>query len=388
MFKIQTLNKISAVGLDRLPRDNYEVASEMSAPDGILLRSFKMHEMALPESVLAIARAGAGTNNIPAADYAGRGVVVFNTPGANANGVKELAITAMLIAGRKVVEGINWAKTLEGQGDEVPKLIEGGKANFVGPEIMGKTLGVIGLGAIGIMVANAAVALGMEVIGYDPFLSVDNAMTLSPKVQKAGALESLMKAADYLSIHVPLNDQTKGLINAEKLEMAKDGLRVINLARGGLVNNEDIKGAIASGKVACYVTDFPDEDMIATDGVIALPHIGASTPEAEDNCATMAADQVKEYLENGNIVNSVNFPNTSLARKPGTSRLTVANEDVPNVVGQVTSILADAGLNIEGLVNQSRDGIAYNIIDVAGAITADVVAKVTAIGGVIKVRSL
>jgi len=247
MFKIQTLNKISTVGLDLLPRDNYEVASEMTAPDGVILRSFKMHDMDLPESVKAIGRAGAGTNNIPVEEYAAKGVVVFNTPGANANGVKELTITGMLISSRKIVEGVSWAKTLSDKGDEVPKLIEGGKANYAGPEIQGKTLAVVGLGAIGVMVANAAVSLGMDVIGYDPFLSVDAALSLSRKVKKVDALETLFKSADFLTVHVPLNDQTKGLVNAERLAMAKDGLRVLNLSRGGLVNNKDIVAALDSG---------------------------------------------------------------------------------------------------------------------------------------------
>ncbi len=388
MFKIQTLNKISTVGLDLLSRDNYEVASEMSTPDGIILRSFKMHDMNIPESVKAICRAGAGTNNIPIEECAAKGVVVFNTPGANANGVKELAITGMLISSRKIVEGVSWAKTLSNKGDEVPKLIEGGKANFTGPEIKGKTLAVVGLGAIGVMVANAALALGMDVVGYDPFLSVDAALSLSRKVKKVDALESLFKAADFLTVHVPLNDQTKSLVNAERLAMAKDGLRVLNLSRGGLVNNKDIVAALNSGKVSVYVTDFPDVEMVSHSGVIALPHLGASTPEAEDNCAIMAANQIKDFLENGNIVNSVNFPALSLARAAGTNRITVAHKNVPTMVQQITTALADASINIAEMANKNRGDVAYTIIDTDSDVSDAVITAINVIEDVIVVRSL
>jgi D-3-phosphoglycerate dehydrogenase len=388
MFKIQTLNKISTVGLDLLSRDNYEVASEMSAPDGIILRSYKMHGMDLPESVKAIGRAGAGTNNIPVEEYAAKGVVVFNTPGANANGVKELTITGMLISSRKIVEGVIWAKTLADKGDEVPKLIEGGKGNFAGPEIMGKKLGIIGLGAIGVMVANAAVELGMEVIGYDPFLSVEAALSLSRKVKRVDALESLFKAADFLTVHVPLNDHTKGLVNADRLAMSKDGLRVLNLSRGGLVNNKDIVEALNSGKVATYVTDFPDVEMISHPGVIAFPHLGASTPEAEDNCAIMASNQLKDFLENGNIINSVNFPALVLNRAIGTNRITVAHKNVPTMVQQITTALADASINIAEMANKNRGNVAYTLIDTDSDVSDAVVAAINAIEDVIVVRSL
>ena len=388
MFKIQTLNKISAVGLDRLPRDNYEVASELSNPDGIILRSYKMHDMDLPESVLGIARAGAGTNNIPVDKYAENGVVVFNTPGANANGVKELAITGLLISSRKIVDGVIWAKTLADKGDEVPKLIEGGKSNYAGPEIQGKTLGVIGLGAIGVMVANAAIALGMNVIGYDPFLSVDAALSLSRKVKKVDALETLIKESDYISVHVPLLDATKGLINAERLAMAKDGVRILNLSRGGLVNNRDILAALDSGKVAAYVTDFPDVEMVAHPGVIAFPHLGASTPEAEDNCAIMGADQLSDYLENGNIKNSVNFPAISQDRAPGTNRITVAHKNIPNMVQQITTAIASESINISEMANKNRGDIAYTIIDTEDTVSDAGVKAIEAVEGVIRVRSL
>lgn len=388
MYKIQTLNKISTIGLDRLPRENYEVASDMNTPDGIILRSFKMHDMNLPESVKAVARAGAGTNNIPADEYAERGVVVFNTPGANANGVKELAITGMLIASRKIVDGINWAKTLADKGDEVPKLIESGKSDFTGPEIKGKTLAVVGLGAIGVMVANAAVCLGMDVIGYDPFLSVDAALSLSRKVKKVDALETLFKEADFLSVHVPLNDHTKGLVNAERLAMAKDGLRVLNLSRGGLVNNRDIVAALDTGKVAAYVTDFPDVEMVSHPKVIALPHLGASTPEAEDNCAVMAAEQLKDFLENGNIKNSVNFPAISLERAPDTNRITVAHKNVPNMIGEITAALASESINIAEMANKNRGEVAYTIIDTDSDVSDTVITAINAIEDVIVVRSL
>ena len=388
MYKIQTLNKISAIGLDRLPRENYEVASEMTNPDGIILRSFKMHDMDLPESVKAIGRAGAGTNNIPSDAYAEKGAVVFNSPGANANAVKELAITALLISSRKVVDGIVWAQTLADKADEVPKLIEGGKSNYAGPEIMGKTLGVIGLGAIGVMIANAATDLGMNVIGYDPFLSVEAALSLSRKVKKVDALETLFKICDYITVHVPLNDATKGLINAERLAMAKDGLRVLNLSRGGLVNNKDIVAALDSGKVASYVTDFPDVEMVAHPSVIALPHLGASTPEAEDNCAIMVADQMIEYLENGNIINSVNFPNVVLDRAEGTNRVTIIHKNVPTMVQQITALLADSSINIDEMVNKNRGDIAYTLIDTTSDVPSDFSDKIATIDGVIQARVL
>ena len=390
MFKIQTLNKISAEGLANFPRDDYEIASEILNPDAILLRSADMHSMELPASVKAVARAGAGVNNIPIPAMSEKGIVVFNTPGANANAVKELVIAALLFSSRPVHKAADWAKTLAGKGDEIPDLAEKGKSQFVGPEIKGKTLGVIGLGAIGAMVANTAIGLGMDVIGYDPYISVDAAWSLSRAVHKAESLESLLSKSDYVSLHIPQTNDTKGFINADRINMMKKGVRLLNFARGGLVVNKDVIAAIDAGKIAQYITDFTDEELLANDKVICLPHLGASTPEAEDNCAFMAVKQLKDFLERGNIVNSVNFPKTYLdAQIPaGGTRLCIANKNVPNMVGQISKILADAKLNIEGMVNQNRADLAYNLIDVSCPVTDDVVAKLKSIEGVINVRCI
>ena len=390
MFKIQTLNKISAEGLANFPRDDYEIASEILNPDAILLRSADMHSMELPASVKAVARAGAGVNNIPIPAMTEKGVVVFNTPGANANAVKELVIAALLFSSRPVHKAAEWAKTLAGKGDEIPDLAEKGKSQFVGPEIKGKTLGVIGLGAIGAMVANTAIGLGMDVIGYDPYISVDAAWSLSRAVHKAESLESLLSKSDYVSLHIPQTNDTKGFINADRINMMKKGVRLLNFARGGLVVNKDVIAAIEAGKIAQYITDFTDEELLSNDKVICLPHLGASTPEAEDNCAFMAVKQLKDFLERGNIVNSVNFPKTYLdAQIPaGGTRLCIANKNVPNMVGQISTILADAKLNIEGMVNQNRADLAYNLIDVSCPVTDDVVAKLKSIEGVINVRCI
>ena len=390
MFKIQTLNKISAEGLANFPRDDYEIASGILNPDAILLRSADMHSMELPASVKAVARAGAGVNNIPIPAMTEKGVVVFNTPGANANAVKELVIAALLFSSRPVHKAAEWAKTLAGKGDEIPDLAEKGKSQFVGPEIKGKTLGVIGLGAIGAMVANTAIGLGMDVIGYDPYISVDAAWSLSRAVHKAESLESLLSKSDYVSLHIPQTNDTKGFINADRINMMKKGVRLLNFARGGLVVNKDVIAAIEAGKIAQYITDFTDEELLANDKVICLPHLGASTPEAEDNCAFMAVKQLKDFLERGNIVNSVNFPKTYLdAQIPaGGTRLCIANKNVPNMVGQISTILADAKLNIEGMVNQNRADLAYNLIDVSSPVSDDVVAKLKSIEGVINVRCI
>ena len=390
MFKIQTLNKISAEGLANFPRDDYEIASEILNPDAILLRSADMHSMELPASVKAIARAGAGVNNIPVSAMSEKGIVVFNTPGANANAVKELVIAALLFSSRPVHKAADWAKTLAGKGDEIPELAEKGKSQFVGPEIKGKTLGVIGLGAIGAMVANTAIGLGMDVIGYDPYISVDAAWSLSRAVHKAESLESLLSKSDYVSLHIPQTNDTKGFINADRINMMKKGVRLLNFARGGLVVNKDVLAAIDSGKIAQFITDFTDEELLNNDKIICLPHLGASTPEAEDNCAFMAVDQLKNFLERGNIINSVNFPKTYLdAQIPaGGTRLCIANKNVPNMVGQISTILADAKLNIEGMVNQNRADLAYNLIDVSCLVTDDVVAKLKSIEGVINVRCI
>lgn len=385
MFKIQTLNKIAACGLDRLPRDSYESATEIVNPDGILVRSADMHKMDIPATVLAIARAGAGVNNIPLPKCTERGVVVFNTPGANANGVKELVIASMLLSSRNLYEGIEWAQTLKGKGAEVPELVEKGKAKFVGPELQGKTLGVIGLGAIGVLVSNAASALGMRVLGLDPFISVEAAWKLSHDVVKAPSLDTLIAESDYITIHVPLTADTKNLFNAERIGRMKKGARLLNFSRSGLVDNGAIKAAIAAGKIGGYVIDFPEDDLLGTPGVLCIPHLGASTPESEDNCAVMAADQMREYLERGNIRNSVNFPGCEMAPS-GKTRITVSNKNVPNVISSLTAQLGAIGLNIEDMLNKHRGDVAYNIIDVSGDVPEDVVAKLKSVEGVIAVR--
>lgn len=387
MFKIQTLNKISSLGLDLLPRDDFEIASEILNPDAILVRSFDMLKMDIPQSVKAIGRAGAGYNNIPVDKCSEKGIVVFNTPGANANGVKELVIAGMLLSSRRIVPGIEWAKSLVGKGSEVPQLIEKGKSDFTGPEIKGKKLGVIGLGAIGVMVANDAIELGMQVVGYDPFISVEAAWGLSRNVKRARGLESLLAESDFITLHVPLSDKTKSMINKERFAIMKKGARLLNFARGGLVNNEDLKEAINQGIVSYYVTDFPDEDLLKIENCICLPHLGASTPEAEDNCAIMATNQVKDFLEQGNIKNSVNFPDCEMDFL-GKNRLLIANKNIPNMVGQITSILASEKINISDMLNRHRGDLAYNIIDVDSALSQQVLDKLRKIEGIIMVRSI
>jgi D-3-phosphoglycerate dehydrogenase len=385
MYKIQTLNKISTIGLELFPREEYEIASELPNPDAMVLRSFKMLDMDLPASLKAVARAGAGVNNIPIDKCTEQGVVVFNTPGANANSVKELVLMSLFMSSRRVVDGIAWAKSLNGQGAEVPKLIEKGKSDFEGPEIKGKKLGVIGLGAIGVMVANDAVALGMEVTGYDPFISVDAAWGLSRDVNKAVSLDTLIADSDYITIHVPLNDKTKSLLNKDKFALMRKGTRLLNFSRGGLVNNEDLKQALAEGIISMYVTDFPDEELLAEPNVIPCPHLGASTPEAEDNCAIMAVSQLRNYLEFGNIKNSVNFPECEMAAS-GQYRILVANSNIPNMLGQITTVLAGSAINITDMLNKSRGNVAYNIIDVDGDVTDEHLNGIRAIEGVIMTR--
>ena len=390
MYKRQTLNKISPDGLATFPRDDYEIASEILNPDAILVRSADMHTMDIPASVKAVARAGAGTNNIPIPELTERGVIVFNTPGANANAVKELVIAALLFSSRPVHKAAEWAKGLAGNGDAIPDMAEKGKSQFVGPEIKGKTLGVIGLGAIGAMVANTAIGLGMDVIGYDPYISVDAAWSLSRAVHKAESLESLLSKSDYVTIHIPQTNDTKGYINADRIAMMKKGVRLLNFARGGLVVNADVLAAIESGKIASFVTDFADEELLKNDKVICLPHLGASTPEAEDNCAFMAVAQLRDFLENGNITNSVNFPKCRMEEPipaDGT-RLCIANRNVPNMVGQITTVLADAKMNIAAMVNQNKANVAYNIIDVENKIDDSIIEKIRGIDGVITVRTI
>ena len=390
MFKIQTLNKIATVGLNQLDRDNYEIATDINNPDAILVRSADMHEMQLSDNVKAVARAGAGTNNIPIPALTEKGVVVFNTPGANANAVKELVMLALLLSSRPVIEANKWVKGLAGKGDEIPDLAEKGKSQFVGPELKGKTLGVIGLGAIGAMVANLAISLGMEVIGYDPFLSVNAAWSLDHNVKHAETLDAVYAKADYITIHVPQTNDTKGMINASSIKTMKDGVRIINIARGGLVNNADILAALESGKVAALVTDFASEELLNNDKVICLPHLGASTPEAEDNCAVMACKQLRDFLENGNIVNSVNFPKT-VCDNPipaGGTRLCICHKNVPDVISKFTKILGEAKLNISGMINQAKGELAYNITDVDGKIPEETLRALVGIDTVIKVRPI
>jgi D-3-phosphoglycerate dehydrogenase len=385
MFRIQTMNKISPQGLELFPRDRYEVASEIPHPDAILVRSADLHGLEIPDSVLAIARAGAGINNIPVRRCSDRGIVVFNTPGGNANAVKELALAALLISSRDIVGGINWAASIAGRADEVPDLVEKEKSKFEGPELRGKTLGVVGLGAIGVMVSNDAVALGMDVIGYDPYISVDAAWNLSREVARADTLEGLLAKADYVSLHVPLGDTTRGLLNGEKFRLMKKSARIINLARGGLVNEADIIEALETGKLAAYVTDFPSAELLACPRAICVPHLGATTPEAEDNCAVMAAKQLMDFLETGGIRNSVNYPRCRLEQR-APYRLLVANRNIPNMVGQITTTLAGANINITDLINHHHDEFAYNIIDTEQRIPAGVMEQLGQVNGIIRVR--
>jgi len=385
MFKIQTLNKIAMIGLEGFPREQYEIASEILNPDAILVRSADMHTMQLPASVKAIGRAGAGVNNIPVEQCSKRGIVVFNTPGANANGVKELVLAGLLLSSRRIVPGIEWVGTLKGKGKEVGPLVEKGKNDFVGPEIKGKKLGVIGLGAIGVMVANDAVALGMEVAGYDPYISVEAAWGLARTVRRATSLDMLLAQSDYITLHVPLMDQTKGMLNRDKFALMKKGVRIVNLARGGLVKNADLLEALKAGSVGCYVTDFPDDDLLDVPNVIPIPHLGASTPEAEDNCAVMAVEQVRDFLENGNVKNAVNFPACALPVM-GRNRIVVANANVPNMVGQITTVLAADKINIADMMNKSAGELAYNIIDIDGNVAEAQVEKLRKIEGVITAR--
>ncbi len=383
---ILTLNKIAACGTDRFGAD-YTVGEAVEAPVGIMVRSASMHDMEMPASLLAIARAGAGTNNIPCDKCAEEGIVVFNTPGANANAVKELVLAGLLLASRKVVPAIEWAKTLKGEGDAVGKLVEKGKAAFAGPEIMGKTLGVVGLGAIGRLVANAASALGMTVYGYDPYISVDAAWSLDRSIVHANSLEEVYANSDYITIHVPLTPDTKGSFNAAAFAQMKDGVRLLNFSRADLVDSADMIAALASGKVAAYVVDFPTDEMIGVENVVAIPHLGASTPESEDNCAVMAADELKAYLENGNIINSVNYPNLSAPRTADT-RVCVLHKNIPNVLTTISAAVSEQGLNIEGMNNASKKDFAYTIMDVTGDVSDDCLATIAAVEGVIRVRKI
>ena len=384
MYKIKTYNKISKTGLEVFD-DKYTVGDEVENADGAIVRSASLHDTEFPESLKAIARAGAGTNNIPIDRCSEQGIVVFNTPGANANAVKELVIAGMLISSRRVISGIEWAKTLKGNGAEVGKMVEKGKSAFAGPEIKGKSVGVIGLGAIGVMVANAANALGMKVYGFDPYLSVKSAWNLTHYAVHIFDIIEIFEKCDYITIHVPLTDGTKHLVNKDAIAKMKDGVRILNFARGGLVNNDDIKAALESGKVAAYVTDFPSDDVLGVDGVIAIPHLGASTPESEDNCAGMAAKELIDYIENGNIVNSVNLPEITMPRS-GENRVCVIHRNIPNMLTAITGIFAGDNINIENLLNKSRGDYAYTMLDIGAADISAVAEKIGAIDGVIRVR--
>ena len=384
MYKIKTYNKISKVGLREFD-DKYTIGDEVENADGAIVRSAALHDVEFPESLIAIARAGAGTNNIPIDRCSEQGIVVFNTPGANANAVKELVIAGMLISSRRVIPAIEWAKTLKGQGDEVGKLVEKGKSAFAGPELKGKTLGVIGLGAIGVLVANAANHLGMTVYGYDPYLSVNSAWNLTHNAVHIYDINEIFKKCDYITIHVPLVESTKNMINKDTLSLMKDGVRILNFARAGLVNSADIKAALESGKVAAYVTDFPTDDVLGIDGVIAIPHLGASTPESEDNCAAMAAKELTDYIENGNITNSVNLPEISMPRS-SEKRICVIHKNIPNMLTSITSIVAANNVNIENMLNKSRGDYAYTMLDVSGINADEIMAKIAAVDGIIRVR--
>ncbi|MCM3567086.1 phosphoglycerate dehydrogenase [Neobacillus mesonae] len=369
---IKTLNSIAESGLNVFNHDKYTIDDKSENPDAIVVRSFNMHSMEFGSNLLGIARAGAGVNNIPVEKCTEQGIVVFNTPGANANAVKELVLTTLMASSRNLFDGISWTKTLAGEGDQVPKLVEAGKKKFVGKEIKGKTLGVIGLGSVGNLVANDALDLDMDVIGFDPFISVDTAWKLSRNVQRAMTIEQVYAESDYITVHVPLTDDTRGMFNKETFNMMKPGVHILNFSRGELVNEADMAEAIASGKVGKYITDFPNENVLQMENVVCIPHLGASTEESEENCAIMAARQVKELLETGNVKNSVNFPNANLPYT-GKVRVTVFHQNIPHMVGKITSIISNYHLNIADMVNRSRGNYAYTIIDIDNEVNGDVI---------------
>ncbi len=387
MYKILTLNNISVAGLERLPRDRYEVASEIQHPDAVLLRSYNMHDMAIPDSVKAIGRAGAGVNNIPVEEMSKRGVPVFNAPGANANAVKELVLAGMLMAARNLVQGWDFARALDGDDTQISKQVEAGKKNFAGMELPGRTLGVIGLGAIGVQVANAAHALGMKVIGYDPDITVQSAWQMSSDVEQATGIDDLLSQVDFVTFHVPLVDATRNMINAERLRLMKDDVVLLNFSRNGIIDDEAVVQALDTGKVYAYVCDFPSNLLKNHSRVITLPHLGASTKEAEDNCAIMVADEIRDYLENGNVRNSVNFPKVYMKRYEG-YRLAVVNANVPNMLGQISTTLAEFGLNIVDMINKSRAELAYTLVDVDREVSQECLERIAATEGVLAVRMI
>ncbi len=387
MKNILTLNTISPV-INGIFNDKYNVSADCKNPDGIILRSFKMHDYTPEANTVAVARAGAGTNNIPVDEYAKLGVVVFNTPGANANAVKELVIASLMLGSRKIVDSIDWVKTLKGKGEEVGKLVEKGKSNFAGQEILGKKLGVIGLGAIGALVANSADKLGMKVIGYDPFLSVEAALRLSTHVQVVKNLDELVSACDYITMHIPyIPNQNKGFINADMLAKMKDGVVIINCARGELVDNQAIIDAVNSNKVARYICDFPADEIIGVENIVCIPHLGASTEEAEDNCAVMAAKQLVDYIENGNVVNSVNYPACVMANTTE-NRLVILHQNISNILAQITSVIGSEGINIANLSNKSRGDYAVTLVDVDEEVSAKSIEHISSLEGIIKVRTI
>lgn len=384
MYNILTLNKIAACGTDLFDKSKYAFSEDMANPDAVLVRSASMHEMELPDNLLAIARAGAGTNNIPIDKCSEKGIVVFNTPGANANAVKELVLCGLFMASRKVAASIDWLKTLKGEGDNVGKLVEKGKSQFAGPEIKGKKLGVIGLGAIGALVANAAVDLGMEVYGADPFLSVDGAIHLSKNIHYVKSNKEIFEQCDYITLHAPATAETKGMINAETIATMKKNVRILNFARADLVDSKAIIDALANGGMAAYVTDFVTDDLIGIDGVTALPHLGASSPESEDNCAVMAVNEIKAYLENGDIINSVNFPNVSMPMT-GDAKICILHKNTEGVINSCTAAVSAAGLNIENMISKSKKELAYTVLDVTGGADG-VETAIKAVADVISVR--
>lgn len=384
MYNIQTLNKIAACGTDLMDKSKYKVGEDVTNPCAVLVRSASMHEMELNDGLIAIARAGAGTNNIPIDKCSEKGIVVFNTPGANANAVKELVLTALFMCSRKIPAAIDWAKTLKGKGDEVGKLVEKGKSQFAGPEIKGKKLGVIGLGAIGALVANAAVDLGMEVYGADPFLSVMGALHLSTKIKYVKSNKEIFESCDYITIHVPATAETKGMINAEAISSMKKNVRILNFARGELVDDKAIIEALSTGGMAAYVTDFPTDALIGVDGVIALPHLGASTPESEDNCAVMACRELMDYIENGNITNSVNLPNVSMSMS-GDAKVCIIHKNIEGLINKVSAVTAEAKVNIENMESKSKKDVAYTVLDIKGN-SDGLIEKFKAIDSVLSVR--
>ena len=388
MFKVLTLNNISVTGLERLPRENYEVASEVQHPDAVLVRSFKMHDWDVPDTLQAIGRAGAGVNNIPVDDMTTRGIPVFNAPGANSNAVQELVLTGMLLSARNICQAWDFSRGIEGSDAEITKQVEAGKKNFVGFELPGKTIGVVGLGAIGIKVANTAIALGMRVVGFDPKITVQAAWQLSHQVEHAGSIDDLLSQCDFVTFHVPLIDATRNMINAERLKSMHDDVTILNFSRAGIVNDEAVIRALNSGKVRAYICDFPSNLLKKSPKVITLPHLGASTTEAEDNCAIMVAEQVKDYLENGNISNAVNFPTIKMAKIPGQHRLTIAHKNMPNIIGPITNAIAKAEINIIDMLNKSLNEAAYTLIDIEAKLPQLIIDEITAIDGVLNVRCL